>query len=218
MAGDKQVHDWPDIRGIDTFTGHRLHSAAWDHDDDFAGKRVAVIGTGARAVQIVPDLVNTAEFVKVFQRSPRWVLPQIDDALPTGLQTLLAKAPLAHDVLRGTLHAAHQTAAAGPPWEAPMNRLVAQIGKAHLRRQVKDPWLRRQLTPDFPPGRERTLISSDYYPALQRDNCKLVSWPIATISPAGIRTSDGIEHHLDVIVFATPSPSARSRARVTSTA
>ena len=68
---------------------------------------------------------------------------------------------------------------------------------------MKDPWLRRQLTPDFTPGCKRMLISSDYYPALQRDNCKLIDWPIATLSPAGIRTSDGVEHHLDAIVFAT---------------
>ena len=68
---------------------------------------------------------------------------------------------------------------------------------------VKDPWLRRQLTPDFSPGCKRMLVSSDYYPALQRDNCKLIDWPIATLSPVGIRTSDGIEHHLDCIVFAT---------------
>lgn len=218
MAAGKQVHDLPDIRGIDTFTGHTMHSAAWDHDDDFAGKRVAVIGTGARAVQIVPELVQTAGFVKVFQRTPRWVLPRIDPALPAELQTLLTKFPVAQHVLRATLHRGHRWAAAGPERPALTNRLVAEIGKAHLRRQVKDPWLRRQLTPDHPPGHRPTLVSSAYYPALQRDNCKLICWPIATISPAGIRTSDGIEHHLDVIVFATPSPSLRSRTRATSTA
>jgi cation diffusion facilitator CzcD-associated flavoprotein CzcO len=81
--------------------------------------------------------------------------------------------------------------------------LVARLGKAHLRRTVKDPWLRRQLTPDFTPGCKRMLMSSDYYPALQQDNCKLIDWPIATMSPVGVRTSDGVEHHLDCIVFAT---------------
>ena len=80
---------------------------------------------------------------------------------------------------------------------------MSRLGKAHLRRQVADPWLRRQLTPDFTPGCKRMLISNDFYPALQKDNCKLIDWPIATISPVGIRTSDGIEHHLDAIVFAT---------------
>lgn len=88
-------------------------------------------------------------------------------------------------------------------WDTPLTGLVARLGKAHLHRQVSDPWLRRQLTPDFTPGCKRMLISSDYYPALQRDNCKLIDWPIATISPVGIRTSDGVEHHLDCIVFAT---------------
>jgi cation diffusion facilitator CzcD-associated flavoprotein CzcO len=88
-------------------------------------------------------------------------------------------------------------------WNTPLTSLVARLGKAHIRSQVKDPWLRRQLTPDFTPGCKRMLISSDYYPALQKDNCKLIDWPIATMSPVGIRTSDGVEHHLDCIVFAT---------------
>jgi len=88
-------------------------------------------------------------------------------------------------------------------WNTPLTSLVARLGKAHIRSQVSDPWLRRQLTPDFTPGCKRMLISSDYYPALQRDNCKLIDWPIATMSPAGIRTSDGIEHHVDCVVFAT---------------
>jgi cation diffusion facilitator CzcD-associated flavoprotein CzcO len=202
-SGPLPDHDWPAIRGLDTYQGHKIHSARWDHDYDFTGKRVAVIGTGASAVQIVPELVKRAGFVKVFQRTPGWVLPRLDLATPAAAHTLFAKVPAAQQLARQALFWGHELSATALVWDTPLTGLVARMGKAHLRRQVKDPWLRRQLTPDFTPGCKRMLISSDYYPALQRENCKLIAWPIATISPAGIRTSDGIEHHLDCIVFAT---------------
>ncbi len=198
---------FPDIRGLDSYRGHKIHSARWDHDYDFAGKRVAVIGTGASAVQIVPELVKRAGFVKVFQRTPCWVLPRLDPflggATPPAVQTLFTKLPAAQDLTRQALFWGHEASATALVWDTPLTSLVARVGRAHLRARVKDPWLRRQLTPDFRPGCKRMLVSSDYYPALQRDNCKLIDWPIATLSPVGIRTSDGIEHHLDCIVFAT---------------
>ncbi len=202
-AGPLADHKFPDIRGIESYRGHKIHSAGWDHDYDFTGKRVGVIGTGASAVQIVPELVKTAEFVKVFQRTPGWVLPRLDVEMPVAVQSLFAKVPAAQDVARQALFWGHEASATALVWNTPLSSLVARLGKAHLRRQVADPWLRRQLTPDFTPGCKRMLISSDYYPALQRDNCKLIDWPIATMSPAGVRTSDGVEHHFDAIVFAT---------------
>ena len=193
----------PDIRGLDTYRGHTIHSARWDHDYDFTGKRVAVIGTGASAVQIVPELVRTAEFVKVYQRTPGWVLPRIDFPTPRVAHDLFAKVPAAQQVARQALFVGHEVSATALVWKTPLNAVVTGLGKAHLRWQVKDPWLRRQLTPSFTPGCKRMLISSDYYRALQQPNCKLIDWPIATMSPVGIRTSDGVEHHLDCIVFAT---------------
>ena len=202
-AGPLADHRLPDIRGIDTYRGRTIHSAAWDHDFDATGKRIAVIGTGASAVQIVPELVKTAAFVKVFQRTPGWVLPRPDVEMPASVQTLFAKVPAAQEFARQALFWGHEACAAALVWNTPLSGLVATLGRAHLRATVKDAWLRRQLTPDFTPGCKRMLISNDYYPALQRDNCKLIDWPIATISPAGIRTSDGVEHHLDAIVFAT---------------
>jgi cation diffusion facilitator CzcD-associated flavoprotein CzcO len=193
----------PDIRGIDSYEGHKIRSARWDHDYDFTGKRVGVIGTGASAIQIVPELVKQAAFVKVFQRTPGWVLPRLNPATPSAVQALFAKVPAAQQVARDALFWGHEVSALALVWNSPLTSVVAGLGKLHLRRTVKDPWLRRQLTPGFTPGCKRMLISSDYYPALQRDNCKLIDWPIATLSPVGLRTSDGIEHHLDCIVFAT---------------
>ena len=202
-SGPLSDHKWPDVRGLDTYEGRKIHSARWDHDYDFTGKRVAVVGTGASAVQIVPELVKQAEFVKVFQRTPGWVIPRMDIATPGRAQELFAKVPAVQRLARQALFWGHEASATALVWDSPLSSLIARLGKAHLHRQVKDPWLRRQLTPDFTPGCKRMLVSSDYYPALQRENCKLIDWPIATMSPAGIRTSDGVEHHLDAVVFAT---------------
>ncbi len=202
-SGPLADHKLPNIRGIDTYQGRKIHSAAWDHGYDFTGKRVAVIGTGASAVQIVPELVKTAQFVKVFQRTPGWVLPRPDTRMPDAVQSLFARVPVAQELAREALFWGHEAAATALVWKSPLSAVVARLAKAHLHAAVADPWMRRQLTPDFTPGCKRMLVSSDYYPALQRDNCKLITWPIATLSPVGIRTSDGIEHHLDAIVFAT---------------
>ena len=193
----------PDIRGVGTFTGHTMHSARWDHDYDLAGKHVAVIGTGASAVQLVPEIVRTAASVKVFQRTPGWVLPRLDGPVPGPARALFARVPAVQQAARTALFLTHEAMATGLVWDSPVTTAVQKVALAHLRRQVRDPWLRRQLTPDFRAGCKRMLMSSDWYPALQRPNCKLITWPIATISPDGIRTSDGVEHKLDCIVFAT---------------
>lgn len=153
------------LRGVDTYRGHRIDAENWSYDHDFAGRRVAVIGIDSLTVRIIPELVEHAGFVKVFQDVPRWVLPQAFTEMPV---------PQA---------------------------VTTRLAKAYLRTQVRDPWLRRQLTPDAAPERTHTLVSGGYYAALQRDNCKLIDWPIATLSPVGVRTSDGVEHHLDAIVF-----------------
>ncbi len=188
---------FPQVRGIDTFTGQKILSARWDHDYDLRGKRVAVIGTGASAIQIVPELVKVAESVKVFQRTPGWVMPRLDMATPKVAQAAFTKVPALQQAARTALFLAHEVAATGLVWDTPVTTLIQKIGLAHLRVSVKDPWLRRQLTPDFRAGCKRMLMSSDFYPALQRENCKLITWPIATISPNGLRTSDGVEHDVD---------------------
>ena len=202
-AGPLANPSWPDIRGLGTYAGHKIHSARWDHGYDMAGKRVAVVGTGASAVQIVPELVATARSVKVFQRTPGWVLPRLDFGHPGWAKFAFGRIPMAENAARQACYWGHEAMAVGMVWNSPVTTAIQLAAKANLRRQVRDSWLRRQLTPDFRAGCKRMLVSSDFYPALQRDNCKLVTWPIATLSPAGIRTADGIEHELDCIVFAT---------------
>jgi len=146
-SGPLPDSSFPDIRGIETYEGHKIHSAHWDQDYDFAGKRVGVIGTGASAIQIIPELVKQAEFVKVFQRTAGWVLPRFDFPTPPAVQTAFAKAPAVQQLARQALYWGHEASATALVWNTPLTSAVARLGKMHLRRQVKDPWLRRQLTP-----------------------------------------------------------------------
>ncbi|OHU79369.1 MULTISPECIES: flavin-containing monooxygenase [Mycobacteroides] len=194
---------FPAIPGLESYEGHKIHSARWDHDYDFTGKRVAVVGTGASAVQIIPELVKSAELVKVFQRTPGWVLPRVNRATGSRLKQLYRNWPLSQRLARAAWFWGHESVAMGVVWDTPFTRVVEAVSSAHRRMQVKDPWLRRQLTPDFSAGCKRLLMTSDYYPALQAENCKLVTWPIARLAPKGIRTVEGIEHQFDCIVFAT---------------
>jgi cation diffusion facilitator CzcD-associated flavoprotein CzcO len=194
---------FPKIPGIEDYEGHKIHSARWDHDYDFTGKKVAVIGTGASGVQIVPELVKVAKSVKVFQRTPGWVIPRVNSSTSGWLKRIYKDVPFAEKIARSAWFWGHESVALGVVWDSPFTRVVEALSLANLRLQVKDPWLRRQLTPDFSAGCKRLLMTADYYPALQADNCKLVTWPIARLSPKGIRTVEGIEHQFDAIVFAT---------------
>ena len=193
----------PSIVGIEDYQGKKLLSARWDNDYDFSGKNVAVIGTGASAIQIIPELVKVAGSVKVFQRTPGWVMPRLDLETPEIAKAVFEKVPLVQQVTRSALFLAHEAAATGLVWNTPITSLIQQAGKLHIRMAVKDKWMRRQLTPEFRAGCKRMLMSSDYYPALQQDNCKLITWPIAKITPNGLQTCDALQHEVDAIIFAT---------------
>lgn len=202
-AGPLSNASLPDMPGRDTYTGTVIHSARWDHTFDPTGKRIAVIGTGASGVQIIPSLVEQAAQVKVFQRTAGWVIPRLDRQRSEASKTLFRAAPSLQKLARQAWFWAHEVFALGVVWTSLATTVLERLAGAYRRRQVHDSWLRRQLTPDYRAGCKRILVSSDYYPALQRDNCKLITWPIASLSPRGIRTADGIEHELDAIVFAT---------------
>lgn len=193
----------PRIPGLESYQGRKIHSARWDHDYDFKGKKVAVVGTGASAVQIVPELVKEVEQLTVFQRTPGWVLPRLDLETPQWNKALFRALPAAQSMTRQALYGLHEAMALALVWKSPLTNVAERVAKAHLRSQVKDRWLRRQLTPDFRMGCKRVLMTNDYYPALQQPNCKLITWPIVQMSEKGIRTVEGIEHQFDCIVFAT---------------
>jgi cation diffusion facilitator CzcD-associated flavoprotein CzcO len=192
----------PDIAGIDDFRGTKMHSACWDHSHVLDGERVAVIGTGATAIQLVPHVQRRATKLHVFQRTAPWVTPHSDRATRPSERRLYRTLPLAQRLVRAFVYVSRELYAwtLMRPHEG---SLPERIALRHLRAQVPDPRLRAKLTPRYRIGCKRTLISNDYYPALQCPNVELVTDPIASISPAGIVSADGTERELDTIIFAT---------------
>ncbi len=193
----------PTIPGLERFTGMVFHSAAWKHDHDLAGRRVAVVGTGASAIQIVPHLQRIAKKLSVFQRTPAWVLPHTDRPITRFERALYRRFPGVQRAVRATVYALRELLVVGL---AKRPRLVTPLRRravAHLERQVKSAELRRKLTPRFAPGCKRLLLSNDYYPALVAPNVEVVTDGIREILPHAIVTTDGVEHEIDTIVLAT---------------
>lgn len=139
----------------------------------------------------------------VFQRTPGWVIPRVDRARSERSKALFRARPQVQALTRSAWYWAHEAFAPGIVWPSPLTTAIETVARANLRRQVRDPWLRRQLTPDFRAGCKRLLVTSEYYPALQQPHCKLVTWPITRISARGVRTADGIEREVDTLVLAT---------------
>jgi cation diffusion facilitator CzcD-associated flavoprotein CzcO len=207
VSGVGQLHrpSTPDLPGREAFQGPQFHSARWDHGVDLAGKRIAVIGNAASAVQLVPQIAPLASRLTVFQRSANWLLPRKDRLYKPRTHRIFGRWPwlakLYHDcqwfffgevVLTPLMKQAQ-----------PMQTIVRWRSLLHLRRQVRDRALRAKLVPDYPIGARRVLFNDDYYPTLGRDNVRLVTDAIERIEPAGVRTRDGELHEADVIVYAT---------------
>ncbi len=197
----------PDIPGLGSFAGTTFHSARWRHDHDLAGERVGVIGTGASAIQLVPQVAQVAARTTVFQRSAPWVLPRDDRPTPPWRRRLYARAPWLQRLHRWRVYARQELLAlafVGPPR---LQRRIAagieQAGRAEMAEHIDDPALRARLVPAHQPGCKRLLIANDWYPTLARDDVDLVSEPIVEVVPTGMRTSDGTLHELNTIVLAT---------------
>lgn len=193
----------PDIAGIATFAGPLFHSARWDHDADLTGKRVAVIGTGASAIQIVPELAKVVGHLDVYQRSAPWVIPRNDRRYSRLERLALRRLPGLARLYRTGIYWAHEGYV---PMFTVMPRLGAPAEKAalaNLRKGVADPVLRDRLTPRFRLGCKRILRSNTYYPAIASPNVDLVTDPITRIEPHAVVTGDGVEHPVDAIVVAT---------------
>ncbi|MGV0737789.1 FAD-dependent oxidoreductase [Mycobacterium syngnathidarum] len=204
IAGTGPLHipNIPALLGADRFAGSTFHSARWDHSLDLAGKRVAVIGTGASAVQFIPRVAERAAHVDVFQRTPSWVLPKLDRQILGLEQTACRAIPGLRRLMRAGIYFSHE-ALIGVFLKPKYMPIVRSVAKAHLRRQVRDPWLRAQLTPDYEIGCKRIVMDNQFYPALQRANVSLVTKPIEAVTSSGIRTADGVDHGVDVIVYGT---------------
>ncbi|TCO46612.1 DUF4873 domain-containing protein [Actinocrispum wychmicini] len=192
----------PDIPGLAEFTGPMFHSARWDHSFDVTGKRIAVIGSGASAIQFVPKIAGSAGNVTVFQRSPQWIIPKPDRRLSTLERGLFRFVPGVQRAYRYGVYWFLESTTPGFLNPRYMKALQA-LARGHLTRQVRDPSLRAKLTPDYVVGCKRVLVSSDYYPTLARANVDLVTSPITAVSADAVVTADGTRHEVDAIVFAT---------------
>lgn len=198
----------PDIDGLRDFTGPVLHTAAWDHDLDLSGRTVAVIGTGASGVQLVPELAKTAAHVTVFQRTPPWMVPKDDRPYSTTELARFKRSPLAVRRTRWQIWKfQHDNTATFA--DDPVVTARTQIAASFLRRTVEHEPLRRALTPDYPFRCKRVLLGDDYYRALQRDNVELVTDPIARVGPTSVITASGAEADVDAIVLATGFETSR---------
>jgi len=195
---------FPDIPGVDRFKGKAFHTARWDHDYALEGKRVAVIGTGASAVQVVPAIVDRVAHLALFQRTPPWILPRPDFSFGHKAQQRWQRFPLLQRAFRSGIYWAMESGALGfTGSSAWFQRRTEAQAHAHLKRQVKDAQLRQLLTPNYRAGCKRILLSNDYYPALQRPNAALVTEGIEQIREHSIVTRDGQEYPVDAIVYAT---------------
>ena len=192
----------PDLPGLDTFGGPAFHTAQWDESVDLAGKRVAVVGTGASAVQVVPAIQPVVDHLTLYQRTPAWILPRRDTALSPAARRLLRRAPAVQRALRAALYVRHEALglAFRNVWLA---RLVGKLVSLHLRRQVRDPALRAALRPTTTMGCKRLLLSDDYYPALTQPNAEVVAGGAVALRPGAVVGADGVERPADVVVFAT---------------
>ncbi len=202
----------PDIEGVHDFAGAVIHTAKWDDSVDLEGKRVAVIGTGATAVQLIPQIAKKASALTVYQRTPIWVTPKNDFKIPKPVQTLFATQPWTQRAARAAnsawLESMMVTAVLHYKQAKALNAGAAALAKAHLRRQVKDPETRRKLTPDYSFGCKRPTFSNDYYPTFNKSHVRLETAPISRITANEIVTSDGTstderETPVDVLVLAT---------------
>jgi cation diffusion facilitator CzcD-associated flavoprotein CzcO len=193
----------PNIPGLDDFAGPSFHSAQWRHDVDLTGKRVAVLGTGASAIQLVPRIRQTAGHVIVFQRSAPYVVPKLDRAYTDRHHAAFQRVPGFAAAMRGAIWETTELLGLALTRVAPLARVLQTLASANLKRHIKDPVLRAKLTPDYPIGCKRVLFSSEWYPALAHDNVDVETDAITEVTETGVRTADGRLHEVDVIIYGT---------------
>jgi cation diffusion facilitator CzcD-associated flavoprotein CzcO len=204
-SGPLNVPKLPEIDGVDTFAGVTMHTARWDHGQDLTGKRVAIIGTGASAVQVIPEIAPVVERLTVFQRTPIWCFPKFDVPLPAAARRA-ARLPGAQAVQRLLSQAYVELTFPVTAQYAsyfPLGRLTERMGRSYLRREVRDPQVRDKLTPRYAVGCKRPGFHNTYLSTYNRDNVELVTEPIEKITGAGVATGDGGFHDVDVLILAT---------------
>ncbi len=193
----------PEIKGLEGFPGKVFHSARWDHDYDLRGKRVAVVGTGASAIQIVPAIQPEVGRLTLFQRTPPWVLPRVDRAISAGERWLHRQLPFTGSARRGALWGIRELQVSAFTKHPNQLGLVEKVARTNMTRSIKDPALRAALTPSYRIGCKRILLSTDYYPALARPNVDVVASGLAEVRGNTLVAADGSQAEADAIVFST---------------
>ncbi|MET7769745.1 NAD(P)/FAD-dependent oxidoreductase [Nocardia sp. NPDC005366] len=197
----------PPFPGIESFAGKIIHTTAWEDDFDLTGRKAAIIGTGATAVQLVPEAADKVAELTVFQRTPIWVVPKLDMAIPAPVQKLFAKVPATQKVARmvntGLLEALMVVGVLHFEQAKPLNRAASALAKAHLRAQVRDKEIRRQLTPHYDFGCKRPTFSNQYFKVFNRPHVRLETNSVDHIEADGIVTADGRKTEIDTLILAT---------------
>ncbi|GAC1659589.1 MAG: NAD(P)/FAD-dependent oxidoreductase [Candidatus Elarobacter sp.] len=193
----------PDIPGLDRFAGAAFHTARWDASIDLRDKDVAVIGTGASAIQMVPEIAPVVRTLTLFQRTPPWVIPRNDAAVGPLQRWLRRRLPGYAWAVRTLIYWILEARAYGFTVKPQLLQQREVLALKHLEHQIPEPELRRALTPDYRMGCKRVLISDDYYPALRRGNVRVVPAPVAALAEHSVATADGTAYPADIVIFAT---------------
>ena len=193
----------PALPGLDRFEGTVFHSARWRHDHDLTGQRVAVVGTGASAIQFVPQIQPRVGHLTVFQRTPPWILPRWDRPFRPAERWAFRHLPAVQRLARAGIYWSREQMVAGFVVAPNLMRVAERMARRHLERSVPDPALRARLTPDYRIGCKRILISNDYLPALTQPNVSLVASGLAEVRERSVVAADGTEHPADTIIFGT---------------
>lgn len=201
--GPLSVPQIPDLPGIEKFKGESWHSQQWNHDYDLTDKRVAVVGTGASALQFVPQIQKQVKELHIYQRTPAWVMPRSERSI-TRLEKLIYRfVPGAQKLVRGAIYSMLELRVIGfikQPW---LMKALQPVARAHLKRQVPEPELRAKLMPDFTIGCKRILLGNNYYPALRQPNVELITSGVREVTENSVIGSDGTEREVDAIIWGT---------------
>jgi cation diffusion facilitator CzcD-associated flavoprotein CzcO len=193
----------PDIPGLDAFPGEVFHSARWNHDYDLTGKRVAVVGTGASAIQIIPEIQRVVGHLTLFQRTPAWVLPRRDRRISAVEHWLYRRFPIAQKLARFGIYASRESTVAAFVKRPKLLKAAARLARRNMTKHIKAPELRAALTPEYVMGCKRILLSNDYYPALAAPNVSVVASGLAKVVGTTVISQNGAAHDVDAIILAT---------------
>ncbi len=202
-VGGLHIPQIPKLPGIEKFKGQTWHSAQWNHEYDLRGKKVAIVGTGASAIQFIPEIAPEAGHLTIFQRTPPWIMPKPDHPMPRWAKTAFRRVPGVQRLYRNALYWFLEVRALGFNGHPAIMKAGEAVARRHLSRSVKDPVLRKKITPKYTMGCKRVLISNDYYPAINRSNVDVITDGLREVKANGVVDENGVEHEVDAIIYGT---------------